>query len=140
MTSPADAYRDFRTRKTPVPTPPGVRIAASAFAAFSVAVLTTGLGFPVAVPLALGCVVAAVVIVLRHPYRRELRAYAHAHHVSTTPSVGQLVPLMVWWALLMTAVVFTFPVWGSFLVWLVLFGAASLLLPHIDGSRRLAYA
>ena len=85
-------------------------------------------------------VVAAVVIVLRHPYRRELRAYAHAHHVSTTPSVGQLVPLMVWWALLMAAVVFTFPVWGSFLVWLVLFGAASLLLPHIDGSRRLAYA
>lgn len=140
MTSPASAYRDFRGRKTPVPTPPGVRLAASALAAFSVTALTTSLGFAVSVPLALLCVVAAVLIVLLHPYRRELRDYAHAHSVSTAPSVGQLIPLMAWWALLMAAVMFTFPVWGSFSVWLVLFGAAYLLLPHIDGSRRLAYA
>lgn len=140
MSSPADAYRDFRDRTTPVPTPPGVRLAAAALAAFSVTVLTTGLSPAVSVPLALVCVIAAVLVVLRHAYRRTLKLYARQHHVSTAPSIGQLAPLMAWWALLMGAVMFTLPVWGSFTLWLGLFALSYLLLPHIDGTRKMAYA
>lgn len=51
-----------------------------------------------------------------------------------------LLPLMLWWLLLMLAPLAGWPAWGAVTCFIVLFGAAWVLFPHVDGSRRLAYA
>lgn len=140
MSSYSDAYRDFRERKTPVPTPVEVRLISAALVGVSVAVLTSTIGLVTSVIIALVAAAAAVIIPLTHSYRRELREYARTHDVIMAPSVNQIIPLMLWWAVLMFAIVFTLPNWGVLIVWLLFFGLAWLIFPHVDGTRKMAYA
>lgn len=101
----------------------------------SVAALTSPLPIPIAVGVALLSVIAAVALTLTHPYRTQMKAYAES-----IPSIAQLVPLMIWWLLLMLAPIITLPWWGVILVFLALFAVAYLVFPHVDGTRKLAFA
>ena len=69
-----------------------------------------------------------------------MREYAARKGVSTVASISMLVPLMLWWLLLMLAPLMLWPAWGALLAFMGLFALAWLLFPHVDGSRRLAYA
>ena len=69
-----------------------------------------------------------------------MREFAEDHNVTTLPSIAQLLPLMVLWLAIMLAPLIALPAWGSALVWVLVFGAAFVLFPHVDGSRKLAYA
>lgn len=140
MSSYSDAYNEFKNRKTPVPTPAEIRLISAALVGVSVAVLTSTISFGIAAVTALVSVIIAVVVPLAHPYRKKLRAYADEHGVTMVPSVGQLVPLMLWWVLLMLAVVLSLPNWGVLLIWLACFGLAWVIFPHVDGTRKMAYA
>ena len=90
--------------------------------------------------IALACVAAALTITLAHPYRKRMREYADVRRVDRRPSISMLLPLMLWWLLLMLAPLAGWPAWGAVTCFIVLFGAAWVLFPHVDGSRRLAYA
>lgn len=140
MSSYSDAYNEFRNRKTPVPAPGDVRLISAALVGVSVAVLTSTISLGLSVIFALVAVIIAVVVPLVHPYRRKLRDYARENDVTMAPSVAQIIPLMLWWAILMFAVVFSLPNWGVLLVWIVFFGLAWLIFPHVDGTRKMAYA
>mgnify|MGYP001760775425 FL=1 len=90
--------------------------------------------------VALACIAVALGVTLAHPYRRAMREFAAQKGASTVASISMLVPLMLWWLLLMLAPLLQWPVWGALLVFVGLFALAWLLFPHVDGSRRLAYA
>ncbi|AWB81319.1 hypothetical protein C3B44_02275 [Corynebacterium yudongzhengii] len=136
------ALTDFRARRTPIPTPVAVRLAGSALVGLSLAILTATelIALPVAVLIAVISAAAAVACTLIHPYRRRLRDYAQRHNVTMAPNIGQIFPLMIWWLAAMLLVLLSLPLWGSLLVGLVGFALAFLLYPHVDGSRKLAYA
>lgn len=127
-------------RKTPIPTPIIVHVIGSLGVAGSVAVLVSQLAIGTKVMLALACVIAAVAVTLAHPYRKQMRAYGEQKNVYTGPQISMMLPLMAWWLLLMLAPLAAWPVWGVAVTFVVLFGAAWVLYPHVDGSRRLAYA
>ena len=131
---------DVRTRITPIPTPAIVRIVGSTAVAGSIAVMVSQLTMGPKVLIAIGCVALAVAITLLHPYRAEMRSFAEKKRVSTVPSISMLVPLMLWWLALMLAPLAQWPSWGVALTFLLAAGATWVLYPHIDGSRRLAYA
>lgn len=131
---------DARNRVTPIPTPAPVRLIASLGVAGSVAVMVSQLAIGAKVVVALACVAAALAVTLAHPYRKRLREYADARGVDRRPSISMLLPLMLWWLLLMLAPLASWPAWGAVTCFIVLFGAAWVLFPHVDGSRRLAYA
>lgn len=131
---------DARNRVTPIPTPAPVRLIASLGVAGSVAVMVSQLPVSMKVVIALVCVVAALAVTLTHPYRKRLREYADARRVDRRPSISMLLPPMLWWLLLMLAPLAGWPAWGAATCFIVLFGAAWVLFPHVDGSRRLAYA
>lgn len=127
-------------RPTPIPTPGWVRLLGSALFATAVAILASQVEIPIAAITALLAVVAALAVTLCHPYRRELRDFAERHNVTMLPSVGQILPLFLLWLGVMLAPLFALPQWGTALVWLGVFIACFLLYPHVDGSRKLAYA
>ncbi len=131
---------DVRSRVTPIPTPALVRTVGTAGVAGSIAVMVSQLAVGPKALIALGCVILAVAVTLLHPYRAEMRAYAEEKRVSTVPSISMLVPLMLWWLALMLAPLAQWPAWGVALTFLAAAGAAWVLYPHVDGSRRLAYA
>ncbi|CAM4290069.1 MULTISPECIES: hypothetical protein [Corynebacterium] len=131
---------DIRSRVTPIPTPLAVRAAGSAGVAGSVAVMASSAPIAVRAGVALACIAVALGVTLVHPYRRAMREYAAQQGASTVASISMLVPLMLWWLLLMLAPLLQWPVWGALLVFVGLFALAWLLFPHVDGSRRLAYA
>ncbi len=131
---------DVRTRITPIPTPLIVRVMGSVGVAGSIAVMVSQLAIGPKLLIALGCVALAVAITLLHPYRGEMRAFAEEKRVSTVPSISMLVPLMLWWLALMLAPLAQWPAWGVTLIFVLVAGAAWVLYPHVDGSRRLAYA
>ena len=131
---------DVRIRVTPIPTPALVRTMGTAGVAGSIAVIVSQLAVGPKVLIALGCAILAVAVTLLHPYRAEMRAYAEEKRVSTVPSISMLVPLMLWWLALMLAPLAQWPAWGVTLTFLIVAGAAWILYPHVDGSRRLAYA
>lgn len=128
-----------RNLPTPIPTPPAVRVLGSLGVAVSVAVMVSQVPLGVKVLVALACV-AAVGVTLAHPYRGEMRRFAEEKRVSTVPSISMLVPLMLWWLALMLAPLAQWPAWGAALLGAALFGLAWVLYPHVDGTRRLAYA
>ena len=125
---------------TPIPTPLWVRLGASLLAGAAVAVGTSRIQFGLALGLSLVFILAACALVLLHPYRQHMREFAEDHNVSPLPSIAQLLPLMVLWLAIMLAPLIALPAWGSALVWVLVFGAAFVLFPHVDGSRKLAYA
>lgn len=130
-----DAYANMRMNETPIPTPPAVRLIASALAGLSIALFWSQLGFFAAVGLGLLAAVAAFAVVLAHPYRKQMKAYA-----DIAPSVAQMVPLMIWWALAMLTPVINLPWWGALLAGVLTLGAAFWIFPHVDGTRKLAFA
>lgn len=134
------ALGDMRNNPTPVPTPQGIRLLGSTLVGISVACLTGTLGFLLGLILALVAVGLTFLIVLKHPYRREMKRYAEAKNAITVPSISQIVPLFIWWLLLMLAPILMFPWWGVLVAWLVIFAVAYVLFPHVDGTRRLAFA
>lgn len=136
------AYTDFRTRHTPIPTPAVVRLIGSVLVGLSLAVITaTGtVSLPIALLVAVSAAAGAVGLTLTHPYRRRLRDYATQKNVTMLPSIAQLIPLILWWMLGMTLVIFPLPLWGTALIWLAGVAVAFLLYPHVDGTRKLAYA
>lgn len=131
---------DVRSRITPIPTPALVRTTGTAGVAGSIAVMVSQLAIGPKVLIAIGCAVLAVAVTLLHPYRAEMRAFAAKKKVSTVPSISMLVPLMLWWLALMLAPLAQWPAWGVALTFLLVAGVAWVLYPHVDGSRRLAYA
>lgn len=131
---------DVRNRVTPIPTPLPVRLIGSLGVAGSVAAMVSQLAPGAKVLIALACVVAALAVTLMHPYRKRLREYAEVRGVDRRPSVSMLLPLMVWWLLLMAAPLAGWKTSGAVATFVVLLGAAWVLFPHVDGSRRLAYA
>ncbi|STC69709.1 hypothetical protein [Corynebacterium pilosum] len=135
------AYGDMRAHQTPIPTPFLVRAVASLLTGASVALMLSGLGLGAKVLLALACVAGAVVLVFAHPYRREMRAYARAKQVDTFPTLGQIVPLMLWWlALMLAPLAAPWPAFGVVATGIVVAGLAWLVFPHVDGTRKLAFA
>ena len=130
----------LRAHTTPIPTPPWVRLGASLLAGAAVAVGTSRIHFGLAMGLSLLLLIAACALVFLHPYRADLRDYAQRHNVTMLPNAAQLIPLMVLWLMVMLSPLLALPAWGSALVWALVSGAAFLLFPHVDGSRKLAYA
>lgn len=47
---------------------------------------------------------------------------------------------MLLWLAVMLSPLIALPAWGSALVWLAVFALAFVAFPHVDGSRKLAYA
>lgn len=131
---------DVRNRVTPIPTPLIVRTAGSAGVAGSIAVIVTQLATGPKVLIALGCAALAITVTMLHPYRGQMRAFAEEKKVSTVPSISMLVPLMLWWLALMLAPLAQWPTWGAVLVFAIVTAVTWVLYPHVDGSRRLAYA
>ncbi len=131
----------MKARKTPIPTPTLVRGVGSILVGLSVAFMLSGMGIGLRVALAGTAAVAAIALTLLHPYRREMKYFALANNVDTFPTIGQMVPLMVWWLLLMISPVLApWPSWGAALAFLIIGGLAWMLYPHVDGTRKLAYA
>lgn len=131
---------DVRNHITPIPTPLAVRSAGTACVAGSIAVMVSQLATGPKVLIALGCAALALAVTLLHPYRGQMRAFAKERKVDTVPSISMLVPLMLWWLALMLAPLAHWPAWGAVLTFMLAAGATWVLYPHVDGSRRLAYA
>ena len=131
---------DVRSRITPIPTPALVRTVGTAGVAGSIAVMVSQLAVGPKVLITLGCAILAVAVTLLHPYRAEMRAYAEEKRVAPVPSLSMRGPLRLWWLALMLAPLALWPAWGVALTFLAVAGAAWVLYPHVDGSRRLAYA
>lgn len=134
------AYSAMREHTTPIPTPPWVRLGSSILIGAAVALLASRAHIFAALVGTLVCLVAAFVLVFAHPYRRAMRAYADKRNVALVPTIAQLVPLMILWLMVMLAPIVALPAWGAGLVWLVVFGLSFFVFPHVDGTRRLAFA
>lgn len=135
------AYGDMKSHKTPIPTPTLVRGIGSILVGLSVAIMVGPWAIGVRFGIAIVSVIATLALTLLHPYRREMKFFALANNVDTFPSIGQMVPLMIWWLLLMVAPILApWPSWAVGIVFLIIGGLAWLLYPHVDGSRKLAYA
>ena len=128
------------TRPTPIPTPGWVRLVGSALIATAVTIFASRADIAVAAIVALLSVAAAVLLTLTHPYQQQMRDFAERENVTMMPSVAQIIPLFVLWLCVMLAPLISLPAWGSALVWFCFFIACFLLYPHVDGSRKLAYA
>ena len=106
----------------------------------SVGVMVSQAPLGVKAVVAILCVVAAVAVTLLHPYRKQLRAFADEKNVARVPSIGMVLPLMLWWLLLMLAPLADWPAVGAWVAGVLATAAAWVLYPHVDGTRRLAYA
>lgn len=136
-----NAYSDMRSRQTPIPTPPVVRVGTSLLIGLGVAVLSTGLARGVQVGIMAVSIAVGLLLMFGHPYRREIKAFLERKNAVIRPSLGQVLPLFfVWLALMIVPVFAPLPFWGTGLVGLLIFGWMFWVFPHIDGTRALAYA
>lgn len=136
-----NAYSDMRSRQTPIPTPPLVRVGTSLLIGLGVAALSTGLARGTQVGIMVVAIAAGLLLMFGHPYRREIKAFLERENAVIRPRLGQVLPLFfVWLALMIVPVLAPLPVWGTGLVWLAVFGWMFWVFPHIDGTRALAYA
>lgn len=136
-----NAYSDMRSRQTPIPTPPLVRVGTSLLIGLGVAVLSTGLARGMQVGIMIVAIAAGLLLMFGHPYRREIKAFLERQNAVIRPRLGQVVPLFfVWLALMIVPVLAPLPLWATGLVWLVVFAWMFWVFPHIDGTRALAYA
>ena len=95
----------------------------------------------VKVGVALAAVLIARATTRAHPYRKAMAEFARSRNVSQVPSLSMVVPLMLWWlAIMLCPLIAPLPGWGLALLAGGLFVAAWVLMPHVDGTRRLAYA
>ena len=131
---------EVRNRVTPIPTPTVVRALGSLGVGGSIGVMASQAPLDVKAVVAILCVVAAVAVTLLHPYRKQLRAFADEKNVARVPSIGMVLPLMLWWLLLMLAPLAGWPTLGAWVAGVLAAAAAWVLYPHVDGTRRLAYA
>lgn len=131
---------DIRNRVTPIPTPAIVRTVGTLGVAGSVAAMVSQAVPGAKVLIALGCIIATLAVTLAHPYRQEMKAFAEGKNVGRVPSISMLMPLMLWWLALMLAPLAQWPAWGATLTFVGVAGLAWVLYPHVDGTRRLAYA
>ena len=106
----------------------------------SIGVMVSQASLDIKAVVAILCVVSAVAVTLLHPYRQQLRAFTEEKNVARVPSIGMVLPLMLWWLLLMLAPLAHWPAVGAWVAGVLAAAAAWVLYPHIDGSRRLAYA
>lgn len=106
----------------------------------SIGVMVSQASLDIKAVVAILCVVSAVAVTLLHPYRKQLRAFAEEKGVARVPSIGMVLPLMLWWLLLMLAPLAGWPAVGAWVAGVLAAAAAWVLYPHVDGSRRLAYA
>lgn len=136
-----NAYSDMRSRQTPLPTPPLVRVGTSLLIGLGVAVLSTGLARGIQVGVMVLAIAAGLLLMFSHPYRREIKEFLTKKNVVIRPQLGQVLPLFfVWLALMVVPIFAPLPVWGTALVWLAVFGWMFWVFPHVDGTRALAYA
>lgn len=136
-----DAYSNMRSHLTPIPTPPAVRLGASALLGLGVAVLSTGLDRGIQVVAMVIAIGAAFLLTFSHPYRREIRAFLEKRNLDYRPRFTQILPLfLVWLALMIVPAFAPLPLWGTLLIWLVIFAWMYWVFPHVDGSRALAFA
>ena len=105
----------------------------------SIGVMVSQASLGIKAVVAILCVVAAAVTLL-HPYRKQLRAFAEEKGVARVPSIGMVLPLMLWWLLLMLAPLAGWSAVGTWVAGALTAVAAWVLYPHVDGTRRLAYA
>ena len=131
---------EVRNRVTPIPTPTAVRALGSVGVGGSVGVMVSQASLDIKAVVAILCVVSAVAVTLLHPYRKQLRAFAEEKGVARVPSIGMMLPLMLWWLLLMLAPLADWPAVGAWVAGVLTAVAAWVMYPHVDGSRRLAYA
>lgn len=134
------AAAEARRRVTPIPTPIPVRLIGSLGVAGSVAAMVSQAAAGAKVTIALVCVAATLALTLTHPYRQQMRAFAEEKNLDTRPSLSMMLPLMAWWLVLMLAPLAGWPAWGVAATFAGVFAVAWVLFPHVDGSRRLAYA
>lgn len=136
-----NAYSDMRSRQTPLPTPPLVRVGTPLLIGLGVAVLSTGLARGIQVGVMILAIAAGLLLMFSHPYRREIKEFLTKKNVAIRPQLGQVLPLFfVWLALMVVPIFAPLPVWGTALVWLAVFGWMFWVFPHVDGTRALAYA
>lgn len=136
-----DAYSNMRSHITPIPTPPAVRFGASALLGIGVAVLSTDLSRGIQITVMIAAIGAAFLLIFSHPYRREIRAFLEKRNITYKPRLTQVLPLfLVWLALMIVPALGVMPIWGTALVWLLIFGWMYWVFPHVDGSRALAFA
>lgn len=131
---------EVRNRVTPIPTPTVVRALGSLGVGASIGVMTSQAPLGIKAVVAILCAVAAVAVTLLHPYRKQLHAFAEEKGVARVPPIGMVLPLMLWWLLLMLAPLAHWPAVGAWVAGVLAAAAAWVLYPHVDGSRRLAYA
>ncbi len=131
---------EVRNRVTPIPTPTVVRALGSLAVGAPIGVMTSQAPLGVRVAVTILCVVAAVAVTLLHPYRKQLRQFAEEKNVARMPSIGMVLPLMLWWLLLMLAPLAHWPTLVAWVAGVLTAVAAWMLYPHVDGTRRLAYA
>lgn len=131
---------EVRSRVTPIPTPAVVRALGSLAVGGSVGVMVSEAPLGIKAITALVCVVVAIAVTWLHPYRKQIAAFAEEKNVSRVPSISMVVPLMVWWLVLMMGPLVHWSAVAGLLVGILAAVAAWLLYPHVDGTRRLAYA
>lgn len=135
-----DAYSNMCSHITPIPTPQVVRFGASALLGVGVAVLSVDLSRGIQVAVMVLAIGAAFLLTFSHPYRREIRAYLEKRNVEYKPRLSQVIPLfLVWLALMLVPALGPLPMWGTAVVWLVIFAWMYWVFPHVDGSRALAF-
>lgn len=135
-----NAYNQMRSHATPVPTPMWVRLLGSALAATAATAPSSALNIAFSFLVTIVCLVVTGLLVFAHPYRRRMRRYADEHNVTMLPSIQQLVPLFLLWFIIMVSPAVSLALWASLLTWAVIFLLSFLAFPHVDGSRKLAYA
>lgn len=136
-----NGYSSMRSRVTPIPTPPAVRLGTSLLLGLGVAVLSTGLPRGIQVAVMVISIAAGLLLIFGHPYRREIKEFLEQRNLTNRPQLSRVMPLFfVWLALMMVPMFAPLPIWGTILVWLAVFGWMYLVFPHVDGTRALAYA
>lgn len=135
-----NAYAALRAHRTPIPTPPAVRLACSLLGGIAVAVLSTDLSRGAQVAIAAACILLGLLFPLVHPYRHRVREYRRDRGACFSPQVWQFLPLFfLWLALMLAPLLAPAPTWASALLLIGAAGWLYLTFPHIDGTRALAY-
>lgn len=129
----------MKSHVTPVLTPPVVRVLGSVLIGAAGAVLTTTLPRGIQAAVLVVAVAAACLLTFSHPYRARMREWAERQGVAYRLRLEQAIPLFPLWLAFMLLPLFTMPVWGSVLVFLLMAGFTFLCYPHLDGTRVLAW-
>lgn len=136
-----NSYSNMKSHVTPIPTPVSVRISCSFLVGVALAALTTDLAPTVKFSITGIGLALALLIAFAHPYRGEMRMYRFQHNISPVPTIGQVMPLFfTWLALMLTPLISGAPLWATILVFIAAAGWTYLTFPHVDGSRKLAFA